>query len=503
MIFNNHIFKSNNWLLILKIALIVSAILKFIYLDRIPIFADEANHLRMADIVRKNPSEIISFTKGGILPGLIIVLALLENIFKDSFNIFFVARAFSGLCEILSSYFIYLIGLYLFNPITALISAILYLLIPFNNFHGRLVMLEPLMSVFFLSSLYYFIRVIDKLKIKFQLNRLYKQIILIICLLILAFITKPLVIVSLGAFITLPFVYRDNNSSNKSLWKILALTAVIIIFFSLAIAPFSLLSSGHFYNDYILRNINVILHNFKMNLWRSYLWIKIYYPLLILISSFIGAVYGIVSKNFRIIWVLSWAISVIVLDSVIGGKLFYPRHLFPLSIPLVYLAAIPLSYLYKTRLFFLKFMVIIYLLFFGMTSFKLISQPQNAILAPEDRQQFFEDWPSGMALEKIAYKLKSLSKDQMINVYVSDEAILTWALPNIFEIGQTKIIPINSYLGGETTIDLEKEIQRGENQYLILNKEPYPPHNFKAKFIVSYPKGPNRNIVLYHLEEYD
>ncbi len=500
MIFNNHIYKSNKWLIILKITFVASAILKFIYLDRIPIFADEANLLRMADILRKNPSEIISFTNGGILPGLIIVLALLENIFKDSFNILFVARAFSVLCEILSSYFIYLIGLYLFNPITALISALLYLLMPFNNFHGRLVMLEPLMSVFFLSSLYSLIRVIDKLNIKFILNKVYKQIILIICLLILSFITKPLVVVSVGAFVTLPLVYRGNNPRNKSLKKILSLTTVIIIFFVLFIMPFSFLSSSHFYNDYIIRNSNVILHNFKMNLWRSYIWIKIYYPLSILTFSFIGVVYGILSKNYRILWVLSWAISVIVLDSVVGGKLFYPRHLFPLSTPLVYLAAIPLSYLYKTRLFFLKFMVIIFLLFIGMTSFKLISEPQNAMLASEDRQQFFEDWPSGSGLKEIAQDLKKLSKDKEITVYVGDEALLTWALANIFDIGLSKTIPIDNYLGGETKINLESKIQRGENKYLVLNKEPYPPHNFKATFVVSYPKGPNRNIVLYHLE---
>lgn len=495
MIFKNHI---------LKIAVIASAILKFTYLDRIPIFADEANHLRMADIVRKNPLEMIAFTKGGIFPGLTIVLALLENVFKESFNILLITRAFSGLCEIISSYFIYLIGLSLFNPLTAFISAILYLLVPFNNFHGRLVMLEPLMSVFFISSLYGFIRVIDKLSIKFLLNKVYKQIILLTCLLVLSFLTKPLVTVSLGAFITLPLIYRGNKPDNKPfLKKILVITAVIILFFSLAAAPFLLLSSGHFYNDYILRNINVIWINLKMNLWRSNLWVKVYYPLPILIFSFIGATYGILSKNYKLIWILSWAISVILLDSIFGGKLFYPRHLFPLSVPLVYLAAVPLSYLYKHRLFFFKFIVIFFLLYFGLTSFKLISKPQNAVLVPEDRLQFFEDWPSGVGLEKIAHNLKSLSKDQKINVYVSDEALLTWALPNLFDIGQTQIIPIKNYLGGETTIDLERQIQKGANQYLILNKKPYLPQNFKAALVASYPKGPNRNIVLYHLGTYD
>lgn len=59
--------KSNNWVTILIVAFILSIVFKFIYLDRIPIFADEAFYLMTADIVRKNPVEIIFFIQRGIL----------------------------------------------------------------------------------------------------------------------------------------------------------------------------------------------------------------------------------------------------------------------------------------------------------------------------------------------------------------------------------------------------------------------------------------------------
>ncbi len=264
------------------------------------------------------------------------------------------------------------------------------------------------------------------------------------------------------------------------------------------IIPFAFFSSEHFFNDYYLRNIPVLWANLKMNLFRSFLWLKIYYTLPILLIILLGSIKGILNKELKIIWALSWAFAIIILDSFVGGKLFYPRHLFPLAVPLSFIIAYACFEAFPTKRAFPVLIVFIVIIVSWRNNLNLITHPQLSTLAPEDKLQFFEDWSSGVGLKEISNDLKKLSENQQIYLYVGDEALLTWALPNIYGVGNTKIDIIKNYVGGETEVDLSR-LDRGENYYLLLNKEPYPPRNFPVQLISSYAKGPNRTIDLYHL----
>ncbi len=139
----------NKFLLLL---IFLAALLRIASISNVPVFADEANHLRIVDIVRSNPSFLLSSAHGGILPGLIISLAVIETFFMKLFNVLIISRLFSVIVDLLSAFFIYQIGSKLFNKNVAICSTLVYLSIQLNFFHARLVMLEPQMQMFFLLA---------------------------------------------------------------------------------------------------------------------------------------------------------------------------------------------------------------------------------------------------------------------------------------------------------------------------------------------------------------
>jgi hypothetical protein len=488
-------FKPNSLLLIIFVTL---SVFRFVSLGKVPIFGDEANHLMLADKIWGQLGMVVSAARGGILPGLLIPLSLFLKLFSGPINPLLIGRSFSVICDLISSYLIYLIGKRLFRPEVGVFAAIIYLLIPLNIFHSRLVMLEPLMSASFLAALYFLIKFVDSPYEKLRHGKTFIYGLAVFVFLFVSFITKPLMAVSLPAFAALPIIYRRTSKSKILLVRKLIVVLILVLTVFAAALPLIRLSSNHFYDDYVLRNSGVLWLNFKTNLWRSFLWIKVYYPGHLLIISVLGFIFGLKRSKAKIFWILGWAFTIVVLDSLVGGKLFYPRHLFPLAVPVSFLAAFFLAGLWQRKEVVFKAAVLVLVFLMWFTSLNYVFNPEKAWLAPEDRLQFYEDWSSGVGLTQVASDLKQLSGENKITVYVGDEALLTWALPRVFDIGQTNIKVVNNYFGGESP-NLEDKIKRGENTYLLLNRVPYIPTNFRAELVVSYPKGGGRSLVLYCL----
>lgn len=470
--------------MLLAVAIVILAVFRFLFLDRVPVFGDEANHLMQASFVWQNPASLRDLVYGGIMPGLIVALSVLEKITPSFLNILVVTRAFSVVCDLVSACLLYLLCKRLFNANMGKWSALIYLTLPLNFFHGRLVMLEPLMSAFFLAALYLTVRLIDKPTVKTALG--------VFTFLTFSFLVKPLMLVSLPALLFLPLLLKKKK---VFFWLLGGLALVFLV--SL---PLIALSREHFFTDYFLRNNGVLLSNFKNNLFRFLLWFKIYYFLPVSLFALSAFIWGAVKKKALLLWLAFWAGCVIIFDCLVGGKLFYPRHLFPLGFPLSLAAGYFLAFIFKQKKLWLKIAVLILLLFSFWPIILMAVNPLKAKLVPEDRTEFFEDWASGMGLKELAGDLKQLTEEEDVIIYIGDEPLLTWALPNIYGIDKTKLsIIAKNYRGGKINQDIQSILKYQDNTYLVLNWYPYPPEGLKTALVRGYPKGPNREIKLFRI----
>jgi hypothetical protein len=466
------------------IAIVALALFRFLNLDGVPVFGDEANHLMQASFIWQNPASLGNLVSGGIMPGLIVVLSVLEKLTPSFLNILVVARAFSVICDLVSAYFLYLLGKKLFDVNTGKLSAFVYLTLPLNFFHGRVVMLEAMMSTFFLTALYLTVKLIDKPSLKRYLG--------VFILLTLSFLVKPLMLVSLPALVVLPFVF-----GKKKVFPLLLGGLVLVFLVSL---PLISLSGNHFFTDYFLRNSGVLWLNFKTNLFRTLIWLKVYYLLPVSLFALLTFTWGAIKKKVLLLWLAFWAGSVIILDCLVGGKLFYPRHLFPLGFPLSLASGYFLAFIFKQKRLWLKIVVVISLLLSLWPIILMAVSPTKAKLVPEDRTQFFEDWTSGVGLKELAGDLRQLSAEKEILVYVGDEPLLTWALPHIYGVGRAKLaIVAKNYRGGKISSEIQSTIKYQNNAYLVLNWYPYPSEGLRVNLVKEYSKGPNRELKLFRI----
>ena len=474
--------KSEKWLIVV---LFFIWLVRLPFLNEIPIFGDEANHLMLADQLLSGSVTIKDFVYGGIFPGLIIALSSLRSVFTNHVNPLFIGRAFSFGCTVATAYWLFKIAQKLFNEKTALFSVVAYFLFPITLFHGQLVMLEPLMTLFLVLSLYFCLKLSADLR----------ELVIAGIFLYLATATKLLAILSLPALLVLPFIIYPKQMV-KSLLLMVAMFLVVFV----VLYPLVFQSSSHFLTDYLLVGTETFLVNLKLNLWRNCLWIPTYYSWLIIFLLSGVFVIGLKEKSLKIFWLFGWTGTVILLESIVGGRFFYPRHLFPLSVPLALLTGIGFWKLWKLKTFPARIVVTITLVFLGFKAMPYYLNRPDAKLVAEDKHQFYEDWISGVGLKDLGDDLKFLiQNNKKARIYIGDEALLVWALPNVFGVNSSHLVTLSGYFGGPKS-DLEKQVTRGVNSYLVLNREPYLPRDFKARMVRTYPKGPNRSIVLWQLE---
>ncbi|HEY5601068.1 MAG TPA: phospholipid carrier-dependent glycosyltransferase [Patescibacteria group bacterium] len=472
--------------------IVLISLFKIINIDHIPIFLDEANYLSISDNVRNNPRLVLESIKGGVMPGFIVVFSIFETIFMPYANILISGRIFSITIDLINMFLVYKITRNLFNNKIALWAMIIYSIIPLNFFHSRFIMLEPFMILSFLGSLYLLTSIIKK-GIFAKPTIAYKPVFLLSLTLILSYIVKPLTLVNLPAFFILPYV-KLFKINFKSVFK----SQILIMFaFLVFLLPLFLLISNFFAGGYAPKSPQSLLLTLKDNLFRLYLWLKIYYSFPIILFVVLGLVYGLYQKNLKAVWLLIWISSIFILVSALGGKYFYPRHLFILGIPVSILLAW-FTFEFEKIQKYVPILVICAIFFtFLKFDYQTITNPLKASIPAEDRLQFFEDWPSGAGLKEAANDLKMLS-EQEVNIYVGDEPFFTWVLPNVYGVDSSKLTVIKNYTGGETGLDLSF-VKGGENQYVLLNREPYPPKYFQAEVVKAYPKAENRSIILYKL----
>jgi len=394
--------------------------------------------------------------------------------------------------DLISAFFIYLIDKRLLGSKYAIFCVIIYLTIPLNFFHSRIVLLEPITNMFFLAGLYFYLGNFDR-DTKVEIRKSISKILTAGVLFSLSFLSKPLALASFSALpiVAIFFWLNDKKRSSKKLFFYLGILLFIFAFVMLLSLPL-VFSVWQGYSDYrVSPNLLQILLNFKNNLWLVWWWSKAYISTALIFAVFISFIYAVFIKEWKVLWIICWLVAVIFLESLIGTN-FLPRHLFLISAPIAMTAGflfVKISDRFGNVIT-LLLMTLLFLIPLKVDA-QIVLNPKNAPIALEDKQQFFEDWTSGIGLDRVASQLKNISSEKEIFIYVESDGGFGWALAHLYDTGNSTILESNQLNDRKSMLYLPKK----DNIYVVLNREPDLSQGWPLELVGAYPKQTERRYI--------
>lgn len=465
---------------LLVIFIILLVISRFVNIGIVPVFVDEAINLQWAGNIGENIKNIIVPIYGSQLPIYMIFLAIIDKATFFVLNPLYNARILSVVLDLITALIVLLIGQALFNRKYGLICILIYLSFPFTFFHSRIGILDSMTNSFVITTVYLFILLLLSKK---------SSLILEICIIFfmnLAFFTKPIALLSFLPLIMFPYFFSKRFPIKANVkfhyYRTFILGCFIILVLFLPIFNFIIVH---------VNNIQFSMGTLKtltINIRKSLIWFDIYFSSPILIAGLILMTLSVVKKNWINIWLSLWFLSVILFNSLLG-KNYYPRHLYPMVVPLTFILGWGVQkYFLRTRIISISLFFILFVPLY-IHDYNLLIHPDN-VLAGEDYQQFYGDWTSGIGFKETADKLTQLSMGKSIDVYVDDIDFTGWSLSKLFRIGKTNLYSLKNGFSDNILKD---------NSYILLNYQEIPDQLKNSKPIFSYLKSPGHAIRLYRL----
>lgn len=464
-------------------------ILRFSNLGKIPIFGDESVHLYLADKIIHNPSSLFDSIKFGVFPIAIWIQAFFQFTFGSFLNPLIIGRSVTVSSDLLSAFLLFKISQNFLNKTSTIVVPIIYLLLPLNFLESRLALLESFANLFLTLALYFTVKLAASKEQKGKIN----NFIFASGFLVVSFFTKPLALAAFPAITLFP-VFQNKTGLKKSLFS----TFLVLFTVSAVILLFYLPTSSNF-SRYIVNKqpLTQLLSHFKLNLWRFFWWSTTYITIPILLATTLGCLSFFIKKDRKTLWLFFYLVSITVIECLFGLN-FYPRHLYLLAAPVSLLLGYTFNQIYLLRKKLSILLLLAVLILPLRLDFQIITSPQTAPIALEDKLQLFEDWSSGVGDDEVVNKINQLSQNQKITLYVEDESSQTWVFQNLYHLNNTQIIPSNNLLLGQF-IEPQLLLQGVGQKYYLLNKTQSKSDSWPGKLIFTVNKGPNRSMNLYSL----
>ncbi|MCJ7740894.1 hypothetical protein MUP32_06320 [Candidatus Microgenomates bacterium] len=477
-------------------------LIRVVNVSRIPIFWDEAIYLSIADGFRKEPARLLNSFSFYAYPVMVWIQTLLETILPFVSKLI-LGRVFLISTDFISAFLVFLISKKFYGKYIAAVSSLIYLALPLTVFHSRFVMLESITNMFVLLALYR--AIIHALDTKNSGKVSLKWIVSEAFFISLSFFTKPLALVSFIAILILPLIILLNKKPVR-FDKIKTVFFDLIFSFGLAgiIIAIFVLPQWHEYASYMTEKgsftINSLIH-FRVNLWKAAWWSGAYIGDTAIFLMGLFFIWALIKRMWTVLFLYLWILTVFVIDSLIVAS-FYPRHIYPISVPVAFILAIFWGLVYKKRPLVSLIALVFFLFFLININLQIIFHPEEAPIALEDKQQFFDDWSSGVALDKTAYKLNYLSKGEKYVLVTNGDPLLTWALVNEYKLDGVEILDTGRVWTDKLALNA---IINGRcekvNCFLVLNQnfDDVPSNRFTLTETI--PKGRNRKINIYRYSD--
>ncbi len=419
----NLISKLRKEFFLLLLISVLYFVLRLVFLERLPIFTDEAIYLRWAQIALHDSAwRFISLTDGK-QPLFVWAAMVFMKFIQDPLLAGRLVSVFSGFFTLVGIWFL---TFELFrNKKTAFLTSILYIFYPFAQVYDRMALMDGMVGTFAVWSLYFSILLVRRIRfdIAYTLGFVIGAGVLTK--------TSDFFSIYLLPFTVLLFDFKSKLREQRFIkWVVFALFAVGIsqIFYSvLRLSPlFQMVAIKN--ATFVYPFSEWLLHPFTFiegNLSGLLSWLIQYltFPYIILISLSLV----LINKYFKEKTLLFIYFLLPFMALALFGKLLYPRHMFFMTLFLLPLAGWSLSFIvdfFGRKLKFDKslylrnlvnfLLVVIFVAYPAFVSFQFAFDPVNAPIANSDSDQYANSWSSGFGVKESVTFFKQQAQNQKI-----------------------------------------------------------------------------------------
>ena len=471
------------------------------FLTKIPIFTDEAIYIRWGQVALNDPQHRFISLEDGKQPLFIWLMLPLLKFIGDPLM---AGRLISNFAGLATMFGIIILTSKLFNQKVGFLAGLIYIVSPFFLLYDRLALYDSLTTAIMVWSMYLSVILAQAIRLDAAL--------LLGMTVGAGLLTKSSAQFSL---ILLPvslllFDFKSPRRQNRIIsWCGLALIAAVLALTFQTILKLSplgymvglknltfVVSLGEFFTDPFSRIIG--------NLRGLTNWLVQYLTVPMLLPLIIGITAGIRKKTNITIFILSW-FMVPILALAAFGRVLYPRFVLFMAIPLVILMALGLSRIsdllkpafHRSRFLLVSlsrrsvFFAFCFLLFAfpAYISLQLIVDPVNAAIPGVDRDQLFDNWPSGYGIPEVVSLLKDLSMNEKIFVGTEGTFGLTPYALNIY-LRENNNVEIKGYWpisdGMNELIEIAKT---GKPTYVLFKDTQTPNPQWPLTLVSKYQKG--------------
>lgn len=469
---------------------------RVINLLNIPIFTDEAIYIRWAQIGLNDPAHRFISLTDGKQPMLTWLMYPMLKIFHDPL---FAGRFVSVLSGVLTVLGIYLLARELFGKRTALLASVLYIISPFTLVYDRLALMDSLLSSFAVWSLYLEVLLVRKLRLDIAL--------------ILGFVIGLGLLTKSSAFFfiyLLPFsLLLFNYSAPKKIILLCKWLALTILGSMISIIMYNLLRLSPWFYIINLKNHVFILsfsefakHPFDLfigNMTGLLGMLTGYLTLPFSIFIFLGFLWAVFHRDKKILLLSIWFIFPF-LSLAAFGIVIFPRFILFMVIPLLIIAAYLFEKISRSIMKYNKYLPFILLLIVSVSirqSYLLMFNPTRAEIPSTDRNQLFDDWPSGYGVKEVINYLDQQAKKGKIVVGTEGTFGLNPAVYEIY-LGTNKNVEIHGYWPVSQVPQLLLDSSKKYPTYLIFKEKQDIPGEWPLKLIAKYQRGTGKTWLYFY-----
>jgi len=484
-------------LLLLIFICFVTFITRIVNLLNIPIFTDEAIYIRWAQIGLNDPAHRYISLTDGKQPLLTWLMYPTLMVFSDPL---FAGRFVSVVVSIFSVLGIYLVSKKLFSKKTAVFSTLVYIFSPFSLIYDRLALMDSLLACLGVWSMYFTILLVENPKLDYAF--------LLGISVGLGFLTKSSAFFYLCLIpaALLLFDFKSKKKTTNKLLKFIGLSLISviiaeIIYNSLRLSPwFYMIEQKNYTFIYSLEDfIKAPFVHFLPNLHGLLSMLLHYLTLPIDIVIFIALLWTFFRKDKKILYLFIWFLFPFI-SLAFFGKVLFPRFLLFMVMPLFIVCGFIFSKIFifaldKMKVFLL--FIPLMLIYPAYQSYLIIFSPVDVNIPVIDRNQLFDDWPSGYGVKEVISYLSK--KAETSKIVIGTEG--TFGLnPAVYEIylGNNKNVEIYGFWPVFEVPEILIKKSKHYPTFLIFKEKQNIPSDWPLDLIAKYRRGKGNTYLLFY-----
>lgn len=508
--------RKTKWILITVFGgsiLLLAIFLRIYNLFSIPIFADEAIYIRWAQVMRAESTLRFLPLSDGKQPLFMWMVIPFLKVLSDPLVAGRMVSIFSGLATMTGIFF--LTQRLSRSRYIALLASFFYAISPFSVFFDRMALVDSMLSMFGIWSLYFAVLTVQELRLDtamltgFALGG--------------GWLTK-----SPGLFFLLMLpatgllVSWEKDLKGK-LIHVVKLFSLWFVSWGISIALYNILRLGPNFHMIGIRNKDYVfsfqeasrhlLDPFQSHISEIINWFLLLLPASIFLVALLGILF-----SFKVYWrivlmLLVWIVFPLLVQSEFA-KVFTARYVLFILPPIFILAAMAFIPVFKK---FSKKLIALFLIIISVPAlwfdYLLLANPNKAPLPPNERSGYLEVWTAGTGIREVVEYIKqqTTNNKQQKGIVVGTEGFFG-TLPDGLQI-YIEDIPGVTVIGvGITLSDVHKSLieakKAGNTVYLVVNSTRFKGDADKLglKLINSYPKaqradGTQESLLFFEVTE--